>query len=202
MGDVVGIVLAAGASTRMGQPKLLLPFGETTLLNATIAAVEASRVDRVVVVTGCDAGRVEESIVSNRVTVARNPDYRRGNMSSFLTGVAAAPDGAAFLLVAGDLPTIQVAAVDAVEELWRAARPWAVVAEYEDGVAHPFLLSDLAVEHVRHARGDKVLWHALVDPGDRRVVVVSLPYRAPADVNERTDYERLLDPGDGTQRHR
>ncbi|MEN8235315.1 MAG: nucleotidyltransferase family protein [Actinomycetota bacterium] len=192
MSSITGIVLAAGASERMGEPKLLLPFGDTTVLNATLAAVEASSVDQVVVVTGCNAGRIEESITTERATVVRNPDYRRGNMSSFLTGVDAVPESDVFVLVAGDLPAVRTEAIDAFVERWRSGQLWAAVARYRDRIAHPFLLSRAAVEHAREVLGDKVLWRALVDPGDERVVQVPLSFDAPVDVNTREDYGDLV----------
>ncbi|MCJ7779314.1 MAG: NTP transferase domain-containing protein, partial [Acidimicrobiia bacterium] len=62
MASVTGIVLAAGASERMGQPKLLLPYRGSTVLDATIAAVEASVADRVIVVVGFKAEMIEASM--------------------------------------------------------------------------------------------------------------------------------------------
>jgi molybdenum cofactor cytidylyltransferase len=62
MPAVTGVVLAAGASERMGGSKLLLPFRGSTVLNTTIAAVEASRVGRVIIVTGARAEAVEASL--------------------------------------------------------------------------------------------------------------------------------------------
>ena len=90
-GPITGVVLAAGAAVRMGEPKLLLPLGGSTVLNTTLASVEASEVDRVIVVTGANASLIESSIVAERASVVRNPDYRRGNMSSFLTATATDP---------------------------------------------------------------------------------------------------------------
>ncbi len=193
MAGVVGIVLAAGAAERMGEPKLLLPLGGTTILNATIRAVEASAVDRVVVVTGCDADRVEASIETDSVAIVRNPGYRRGNMSSFLSGTDTSREAEAYVLVAGDLPTVRTDAVTAVVGAWRSTGSWAVVAEYTDRIAHPFLLSTNAVTHARSMSGTKVLWRALVDSGDERVMRVALPFDAPSDVNTRSDYEALVE---------
>jgi len=63
MPAVTAVVLAAGASERMGEPKLLLPYRDSTVLNATISAVESSAVERIVVVTGFGADRIEASLV-------------------------------------------------------------------------------------------------------------------------------------------
>lgn len=81
------IVLAAGASSRYGAPKLALPFGDTTLVRrAVLAAVDACR--HVIVVTGAHADAVTASIAQLPVTISFNPDWQRGIGSSIAHGVA------------------------------------------------------------------------------------------------------------------
>jgi molybdenum cofactor cytidylyltransferase len=190
---VVGIVLAAGASSRMtGTSKLLLPYQGTTILAATIEAVEASRLDRVVIVTGSDAAVVEASIEARRSMIVSNPEYRRGNMSSMLVGTDAEPDASAFVLVPGDLPTIRTDVINAMVALWEDQAPWAAVTAYADDVAHPFLVSAAAVAELRPYVGEKVLGRFLVDSPDDRVVRLDVPFDAPVDVNTREDYLRLV----------
>jgi len=189
---VTGIILAAGASERMGRPKLLLPFQDTTILGSTIAAVESSRLDRVVIVTGFGAESIEASIEARRSMIVTNPDYRRGNMSSLLTGTDADPGADAFVLVPGDLPRVRSSVINGMVELWKERAPWAAVTMYRDGPAHPFLLSGTAVEELRPIAGEKVLGRLFLDAGDHRVASFDAPFDAPCDVNTREDYERLL----------
>jgi molybdenum cofactor cytidylyltransferase len=177
----------------MGRPKLLLPFDGGTVLGATLAVVTASAVDRVVVVTGASAEAVEASIGDDvRVSVVRNADHRRGNMSSLLVGTASDPDAEAFVQVPGDMPTMPRSAIDALVDRWHAASPWAAVTAYRDRIAHPFLLSRAAIEEGAHLEGSKVLWRALVESGDERVARVSMDFDAPLDVNTPDDYESLV----------
>ena len=231
MPAVTGVVLAAGAAERMGRPKLLLPFRGSTVLNTTIAAVEASRIGRVIIVTGARAETVEASLgtvicsspsgggaaegggggrgsrqspVASRqpdgpspdlapsFTVVRNPDYRRGNMSSLLTATDDDPDAGAFIVVPGDQPMIRVGVLDAMVDLWIEEGPWAAVTAYSDRIAHPFLLSRTAIESMEEMTGEKVLGRLLVDTPDDRVVQLSVPFGAPRDVNTPEDYEALL----------
>ena len=191
--SVTGVVLAAGAAERMGAPKLLLPFDKSTILNATLASVEASAVDRVIVVTGANAPEVESSIAADRASTVRNPDYRRGNMSSFITAATSDPESSAFILVPGDLPTIQTDILNRMVGLWRTSEPWAAVTSYADGVAHPFLVSRGALDVAAHTSGEKVLGRLLVESDDARVVRLVVPTRAPRDVNTPEDYEALKD---------
>lgn len=189
---VTGVVLAAGASERMGDSKLLLPYRGTTVLNTTIAAVEASAIGSVIIVTGARAEEVEASVESRRGAIVRNPGYRRGNMSSFLTATAGDPDAAAFIIIPGDMPGMRTSVIDSMIDLWSEVRPWAAVTEYTDRTAHPFLLSRGAVRSTEKMAGEKVLGRILIDSGDGRVVRLSVPHEAPRDVNTPDDYEGLL----------
>ncbi len=191
-GLTTGVVLAAGAAERMGEPKLLLPLHDRTVLNTTLAAVEASHVDQVIVVTGANAEAVEASLLAVRATVVRNPDYRRGNMSSFLTATLTDPDAEAFILVAGDQPTTRTDVIDAMVELWNEDRPWAVVANYDDRIANPFLISRPALEDAAEMTGERVLGRLLVESGDDRVARLRIAGPAPWDVNTPEEYAALL----------
>ncbi len=191
MAAITGVILAAGASERMGRPKLLLPFGDTTILGSTIEAVEASRLDRVVIVTGFGGESIEASIEAQRSMVVTNPDFRRGNMSSLLTGVDADPGADAFVLVPGDLPTIRTSVIDAMVELWEERAPWAAVTVYDGRPAHPFLLSAVAVEELRPFPGEKVLGRLFIDAEDERVQRLEVAGNVPKDVNTPEDYREL-----------
>ena len=188
--NVAGIVLAAGASERMGQPKLLLPYRNGTILTATVDAFLAADLDTVIVVTGHGADEVERSIASLPVTVARNPDPDRGTMSSLLTG-AAATDAGSFVYAPGDQPTISPDVIAALAATGRRDQPWAVVTRYRDRIAHPFLVSRAATDEFSSEHGDGVLWRGLVDSSDDRVDVAEVDRLAPVDVNTEADYRSL-----------
>lgn len=192
MPGITAVVLAAGASERMGRPKLLLPFAGGTVLGATLAVVTASAVDRVVVVTGAAAEAVEASISDTHMSVVRNPDPDRGNMSSLLVGTRSDPDADAYVQVPGDMPTMTQSTIDALVDRWRSASPWAAVTAYRDRIAHPFLLSRAAIGETAHLEGPKVLWRALVESGDERVARVAIDADAPLDVNTPDDYDALV----------
>jgi molybdenum cofactor cytidylyltransferase len=56
------MILAAGVSRRMGQPKLLLPFGEKTIIETVVDSVVSSNVDGTLVVLGSEREKIEEKI--------------------------------------------------------------------------------------------------------------------------------------------
>lgn len=80
------IILAAGASTRMGEPKQLLPWGETTLLGHAIQKALKSSTKKVFVVLGAYFEQIEASIKKQPVTILQNKEWRAGMGSSIALG--------------------------------------------------------------------------------------------------------------------
>ncbi len=119
---IVGVVLAAGAATRMGRPKQLMPYRGVPLLQHAVETAERSQLDRVVVVTGAYADDVEGELHTSRAVTVRNPDFRRGNMSSLECGALAVPEAGSYLLLMGDHPDVSVDVIDALVDLWRTPR--------------------------------------------------------------------------------
>jgi len=188
---VVVIVLAAGGSSRMGQPKLVLPFGGMTVLGATLAAVCGSVADNIVVVLGHHADALRAAVPSGVQTVI-NPDPTRGNASSLAAGLAASPHAAAAVVILGDMPGVSPEVVDEVIAAWRGGACVAAVVEYADGPGHPLLIDGSLFGVVLALEGEGALW-TLIDGLDRDVVrrvPVSSP--KPTDVNRMEDYHRAL----------
>ncbi len=190
---IVGVVLAAGAATRMGRPKQLMPYCEVPLLQHAVDAAERSQLDRVVVVTGAYADDVEGELRTARAVTVRNPDFRRGNMSSLECGASAVPDAGAYLLLMGDHPDVSVDVIDAMVALWRDEQPWGAVTAYRDRVAHPFVLSQAALREALDIGGPKLLWRLLAEDGTGRVLRIRVERDAPLDVNTPEDYGELVD---------
>lgn len=196
--EIAGVVLVAGKSERMGGPvpKQLLPFGDLTMAALAIANAEASKLDRVVAVTGSSAREVQESVHPLRATLVHNPDYERGNVTSLLEGVAAAGAPGAVLLLLGDMPGVTPDIIDRFVEVWHDARPWAAVAVYADGRPnHPFLLSAAALDAMtqRATAGSKVLWQLLVEAPPEPVTELRFLRPAPVDVDTPELYHAALD---------
>lgn len=191
MGDLVGIVLGAGASRRLGRPKQTLPFGDTTLLGWVVRAVEASALDRVVLVLG---GAAEEALAGARparATVASNADYGSGCASSLLAGLDAAGDPDAVMLLLGDMPGVDAALIDAARADWERHRPWAAVTDYRGEPGHPLIFSAAAFADLRGLHGDKAVWK-LLEQRSHEVAEVAVDGPVPLDVDTWADYRAVL----------
>jgi molybdenum cofactor cytidylyltransferase len=111
---VAAIVLAAGRSTRMGGPnKLLAEVGGRPLIRIAVEGALASKARPVIVVTGHQRDRIEETLKGLPVTFAHNPDFAQGLSTSLRAGIAAVPadvDGVVVCL--GDMPQIEASLID------------------------------------------------------------------------------------------
>jgi len=145
----------------------------------------------VVVVTGHHAEAVETLLAGVPVTLARNPDPDRGNLSSLLAGIEAAGDADAIVLLLGDMPDVDAELVRTVVDAWAEERPWAAVAGYRSGRGHPFVLSRDAVGGLGTLEGPKPLWRHLGPEAPGEVLVVPVDRGRPVDVDTPADYEAI-----------
>ena len=192
-GEIVGLVMAAGESTRFGSAKQLLPFGDTTLLGHVVLNVNASSLDRVIVVLGRSADDLKDRVDFGRAAVVDNRAYRSGCASSLLAGLDALGEGesAALMLILGDQPGVGTAVIDRAAMDWREHRPWAAVASYRGELGHPFLFARSAFEDLRALHGDKAVWK-LIEAYPERVRQLELDSELPPDIDTPEDYERVL----------
>jgi len=104
---VSAILLAAGKSERMGENKLLLPFGGRTVIQRTLDSLLASRAGEVIVVLGNKAQEINASIGNRRALSVLNPNFAKGMSTSLVTGLGIVNQQARFIIVAlGDQPLI------------------------------------------------------------------------------------------------
>lgn len=184
------IVLAAGSSRRLGQPKQLLRYRGTTILDITLDRVRSFSVEQRIVTIGGAAPEVRAAVDLAGFDVVDSIHYTTGCSSSIVAALDVVhPEVDGFLLFLGDQPEVAVEAVDAIMSL--AAPTNMALCRYIDGLGHPFwfgrdLFVDLADLH-----GDKAVWR-LVESGRWPVVEADVSTPIPLDVDTWDDYEHLL----------
>lgn len=188
MSRPVGVILAAGLATRMGRPKQLLPYRDTTVLGSVIAAARASRLERVILVLGAYGDDVLAAVDTEGIEVVHNPQPERGNLSSLLIAVAEAA-ATPILLLMGDMPGVTSAVIDEHVAAWYESPAWMRLTEYNDGRGHPFLMSPDFVAGLSELEGPKPLW-ALTQAPATEALVVAQPM--PVDVDTPEDYGEAL----------
>jgi molybdenum cofactor cytidylyltransferase len=190
---VTGLVLAAGSSSRLGQPKQLLPYRGGTLLDATIAMARRCPFDQLLVTTGVAADAVVARADLRGAAVVHNPQPTTGCSSSIVTALARVdPAAEGLVLLLGDQPGVAVATVEALR---RAGpdHPVAVI-RYDDGIGHPFWFRRDTFDDLAGLQGDKAVWK-LLESGRHPVHEVRAAGPVPLDVDTWDDYHALLAQG-------
>jgi molybdenum cofactor cytidylyltransferase len=189
-GFTCGVVLAAGGSRRLGQPKQLLPYGDSTLLGHALATARACGFDQLVVALGAGAAEIRARVDLTGATVVENPGFGAGCSSSLAVALrAVSPRAEALVLLLGDQPGVTPAAVGALIA-GRGDAPLAVC-RYDDGRGHPFAFGRRAFGALAELHGDKAVWK-LLERSPEDVVEVRVPGPVPLDVDTWEDYEAVL----------
>lgn len=139
---VAAVVLAAGQSRRMGRPKLLLPWGDTTVLGETLRQTCAARARPIVVVTGHSAEAVAAIAQAAGCQSVYNPDHAAGEMlSSLQVGLRALPpETRGALVILADQPLVTDAILNSLIEAFEQGRG-AIIAPIFDGqMGNPVLI--------------------------------------------------------------
>ena len=192
---VAGIVLAAGASRRMGTPKASLCFGARTFLAHAIAALEDGGVGDVVVVAGEAAATVRAALPAGRtIPLLRNPAPDRGQLSSLKIALqhvcATIPDAGAVVMALVDHPAVRAGTVAAL--LAAAGEAAIVVPTYGGRRGHPVLFARTVWQELLDAPdelGARAVVHA--DVGRVRLVPVD-DAGILVDVDTPEDFRELL----------
>jgi molybdenum cofactor cytidylyltransferase len=188
---VTGLVLAAGGSQRLGEPKQLLPYGSSTLLDHALDTARASGFDQLIVAIGGSSGEVRSRVDLSEAQVVENPDFGEGCSSSIAAGLSALdPRAELLVLMLGDQPGVTPATVRA---LIAGCGDGTVLAAclYDDGRGHPLAFGRGAFDDLRGLHGDKAVWKLMERRSDE-VVEISVSGPIPRDVDTRADYEAVL----------
>jgi molybdenum cofactor cytidylyltransferase len=162
---IVAVVLSAGESRRMGSPKALLPIGELSFLEKIVKSLQATRVEKIVVVLGHNAAEIEAKIRHLPVAIVINPNYAAGQLSSLTAAIRALPaenlDGILVHLV--DHPFINPALVDRMIERFYESQKLIVVPRWKGRRGHPVIFSNRLFDELLNAppgEGAKSVVHA------------------------------------------
>ena len=152
---VLGLVLAAGGSTRMGRPKQLARLDGRPLLAHVLAALDEAPVDRVVVALGGAAGAVLERVELGRAEplVVKGWAAGMGHVLAATLGQAG-DDWAAVVVLLGDQPLVSRGAVARVVEAWRSGAGPVVTATYGGRPGHPKLFDRRLLADLLRLTGD------------------------------------------------
>lgn len=186
---VTGVVLAAGASRRLGTAKQLLPYRNTTVLGATLDVVRSCAFDQIILTLGGAAAAVRQQVDLAGLEVAMTEDYGSGCSSSLRSALSAVhPRAPGIVLMLGDQPGLSAATVDRL--IAEATSTAITICHYRNGVGHPLWLSRSIFGDLTRLPGDKAVWK-IIESGRIPVSRLDIDAPMPLDVDTWDDYARL-----------
>jgi molybdenum cofactor cytidylyltransferase len=181
------VVLAAGASTRMGTQKLLLPFGGEPLIRRTVRQVVDAGFDDVLVVLGHAHENTLAALDGLAVRHAVNPDYESGMGSSFRTAIEHVPDCDAVMFALADQPFVTTNEYRMVLDTYRRQTPDIISVRYGEVMAPPHLFQrKFFPELARLQHGAR----GLLQKHHERATVLHFGADLLMDIDTPEDYER------------
>ncbi|HEY3934858.1 MAG TPA: nucleotidyltransferase family protein [Gemmatimonadales bacterium] len=186
------IVLAAGASRRMGRNKMLLPFGSESLVRRAVWSAVDAGCAPVIVVTGLDADAVVEELSGMPCNCINNPDYTGPTSASLHRGLGNLPAGVdATLLLLGDMPFVSSTMLAALVSAAGTHVAPLAASRYGDVLAPPLMFR-------RALFGELLAWHGegcgkqVVQRHRHEALIFDWPIEALADVDTPADYDALV----------
>jgi len=141
---IVGVVLSAGESSRMGRPKALLPIDGQTFIERIVGALKQGGIERIVVVLGFNADALRQQISHLPVEILVNPDHKLGQLSSLQVAVRhlqAAKDCDGMMVHLVDHPYIDSKLVNIMLRRFDESKFSIVVPRHQGKRGHPVIFS-------------------------------------------------------------
>ncbi len=209
--SISGILLAAGLSTRMGQPKQLLQLGEKTIVETVVENMLNSKFNEVVVVLGHYANQIQDLLNEYQVTTIYNPNYRDGMLTSVQAGVTSLNfanvsnhDGnfhyeskhanrSAFSIMLVDQPFISSGLIDTVIDVYARTDKGIVLPSYKYKRGHPVIFHHKYTDDILALHADSKGVRSLYKLHSDDIHYVNVNTNAVLrDIDYKVDYENAL----------
>jgi molybdenum cofactor cytidylyltransferase len=191
-----GIILAAGAATRFGQPKQLLRLKEKYLIERVLDAALNSRLSRIVLVLGYAHQKILQALAKKtqhaRLHIEVNPHYKKGQSHSLRIGLTAVKDDfPAVIFLLGDQPMLNSATINTLLERFWSADNDICVPTYRGRRKNPAMFSRRFYNHLMDIKGDTGARQLIDDNPDRVLTVEMDNPLCFVDIDTRQDFENL-----------
>ena len=184
---ISAVVLAAGSSSRMGQPKLLLPLAGEPLVRRVVRQVLGAGFEDVLVVVGCDHERIVAALDGLTVRTVLNPDHATGMGSSFRAAIGAVTESSAAMFALADQPLVTADEFRRLRDAYEEKKGGIVSVRYGEVTAPPHLFDrtyfpELAV--LEHGARPVLQRHLTA------TTILRFPPELLLDIDTPKDYER------------
>jgi molybdenum cofactor cytidylyltransferase len=192
--SVAIIILAAGASTRMGRPKQLLEYNGRSLIQHAIEVATASVCHPIIVVLGAYAERIKPEIAKLSVEIVENSLWHQGMSTSIRSGIETLiknySQAEAAILMLCDQPFVSASLIERLLDLYRTTSAPIVISEYDLILGVPALFKRTLFPQLTALNGDTGA-RTIIQKHLQKVARVSFD-RGIIDIDTPQDYAQLL----------
>lgn len=193
---VVGLVLAAGTSSRFGKEnKLLAELERRPIVEHSVQSLAESNVSQIYTVISGEDDRVRQAVAPNSRIVV-NDAYRQGQATSIRAGIEAIRRRTVFdavVITLGDMPFVEPATVDSLIDVYRLGIADVAVAGYRKRRGNPVLFDASYLDSLAAVSGDTGARHLITE--DDAVLVETGDPGVVQDIDTPTDLDRFEEEG-------
>ncbi|MGB0891820.1 MAG: nucleotidyltransferase family protein [Flavobacteriaceae bacterium] len=185
------LILAAGSSSRMGNPKQLLPYKNTTLLGNAIEQAQKSNTNAVFCVLGANAEIIKKSIEKNPIETIYNPNYKDGLSSSIVTGIDYLSDKNfdAVLILLADQPKITSSFLNQLLKTSEENPSKIIACNYDKNIGVPAIFPKKYFVELLKLKGDKGAKEIINNHSSEIIKMASFNL---IDIDTKEDYKNLI----------
>ena len=157
MGEIWAVILAAGESKRMGYPKMLLPFHNSTMIECVITSITKSNVDKILIVLGAEKEALTQLAEKLHIEYCLNDNFKEGMLSSVQCGFKTMPSACkASFVFQGDQPLITFNTINALIDGFFSSGKGIIIPVYKKKRGHPILIDmkyRSEIDKLSHTKG-------------------------------------------------
>lgn len=188
------IILAAGESKRLGQPKQILLFKDETLIRRAVKSATSSKAENVIAVLGANFEAIKAEIENLDCHIVFNESWKSGMSSSIKTGLEKlleiAPDTSAVIISLCDQPLIESRHFNELVESFFQTHKSIVSAFYKNKFGVPALFSKELFSEILKFEGDRGARN-LLNKVSENIKKIEMP-EAVFDIDTPIDFDKLV----------
>jgi len=192
--NIAILILAAGSSSRMGQPKQLLPWKDTTLLGNAIHNGTTSMAKAIYVVLGANAKSIRKEIMDSEIEVIENPDWQHGIGSSIAIGIKMLlkkdNDFDGILIMLADQPLIDKDYLNLMIISFYSQRERIIATAYKNRAGVPALFDKAYCNELADLKNDFGA-KELIDQSKGKIFTIN-PNNKSVDIDTQSEYQNLI----------
>jgi len=196
--SIAVIIIAAGASRRMGQPKQLLPYKGQTLLGYVTKCAIASSCNTIIVILGANAEKIEPEIALLPIKIIKNNQWDEGIASSIRCGISYIEkqylnlDGVVFLTC--DQPFVSAELIEQLIDAHNSTNKSIIASQYGGTLGIPALFSRTFFSALMKLQGDRGA-KRIINKYPDLVYVIDFP-QGKIDLDTLENYQQLISMND------